>query len=206
MPWPTKTLDTIVVRSLSRLRWGRSRGWLMLLALFAITALCTLAAQSGADRGQPPGGARLVAVEGLVRPLFVLPSLSGPVQELGRFHSKVVLVHFFATWCEPCRDEMASLEQLQSRLDGRPFAIVSVSVAESKDAVRRFFQGDPPPFAVLLDHARSVARAWNIQTLPSTIVLDLGLKPRLMAEGDVDWGRPDVMNMLMQLFVEASPG
>jgi len=127
------------------------------------------------------------------------------VQELERFRGKVVLVHFFAAWCEPCRDEMASLEQLQSRLDGRPFAIVCISVAETNGAVRRFFAGDPP-LAILLDHDRSVARAWNIQTLPSTIVLDLGLKPRFMAEGDVDWARPDVMNMLMQLFTAASPG
>jgi thiol-disulfide isomerase/thioredoxin len=188
----------------SRLRWERPRGWLMLLAV-VIAGLCTLAAQGEADSRRPAGGTQLVAIEGLVRPLFVLPSLSGSVQELGRFRGKVVLVHFFATWCEPCRDEMASLEQLQSRLDRRPFAIVCISVAETNGAVRRFFAGDPP-FAILLDHDRSVARAWNIQTLPSTIVLDLGLKPRFMAEGDVDWARPEVMNMLMQLLVKASPG
>jgi thiol-disulfide isomerase/thioredoxin len=176
----------------------------MLLAV-VIAGLCTLAAQGEADSGRPAGGTQLVAIEGLVRPLFALPSLSGPVQELERFRGKVVLVHFFAAWCEPCRDEMASLEQLQSRLDGRPFAIVCISVAETNGAVRRFFAGDPP-LAILLDHDRSVARAWNIQTLPSTIVLDLGLKPRFMAEGDVDWARPDVMNMLMQLFTAASPG
>jgi len=202
MPRPTMAPARNVVRS--RLRWGGPRGWLMLLAV-VIAGLCTLAAQGEADSRRPAGGTQLVAIEGLVRPLFALPSLSGPVQELERFRGKVVLVHFFAAWCEPCRDEMASLEQLQSRLDGRPFAIVCISVAETNGAVRRFFAGDPP-LAILLDHDRSVARAWNIQTLPSTIVLDLGLKPRFMAEGDVDWARPDVMNMLMQLFTAASPG
>ena len=94
---------------------------------------------------------------------------------------------------------MASLRQLQSRLEGEPFAIVTISVAEADGSVRRFFAGDPLPFAVLLDRDRAVARAWNIHTLPSTVVLDRDLTPRLVAEGDVDWARPDVMKILANL-------
>ena len=94
---------------------------------------------------------------------------------------------------------MASLRQLQSRLEGEPFAIVPISVAEADGAVRRFFAGDSLPFAVLLDRDRAVARAWNIHTLPSTVVLDRDLTPRLVAEGDVDWARPDVMKILANL-------
>jgi predicted transcriptional regulator len=51
----------------------------------------------------------------------------------------------------------------------------------------------------LLDRDRSVAKAWNVHTLPSTVVLDRDLKPRFVAEGDVDWARPDVMNVLGDL-------
>jgi peroxiredoxin len=134
--------------------------------------------------------------------MFVLPMLDGPTQGLAQFRGRVVLVHFFATWCEPCRAEMASLRELQSRLEGRPLAIVPISVAEANGAVRRFFASDPVPFPILLDHDRSVARAWNIETLPSTVVLDARLKPRFMAEGDVDWTRPDVLNILMALLIE----
>src|SRR6266566_4344321 len=81
-----------------------------------------------------------------------------------------------------CRAEMASLRDLQARLDGGPFAIVPISVAEADGAVRRFFAGESLPFAVLLDRDRSVARAWGIHTLPSTVVLDGALKPRFIAE------------------------
>ena len=100
---------------------------------------------------------------------------------------------------------MASLRQLQSRLDGRPFAIVPISVAEADGTVRRFFADDPLPFAILLDRARSVARAWNIHTLPSSVVLDRALKSRFIAEGDVDWARSDVLNLLADLLMEV-PG
>jgi hypothetical protein len=78
-------------------------------------------------------------------------------------------------------------------------------LAEADGAVRRFFAGDPLPFAILFDRDRSVTRAWNIHTLPSTVVLDAGLKPRFIAEGDVDWTRLDVVNMLAELLAEA-PG
>ena len=171
--------------------------------LFA--ALCTPAAPSMAVGDEPAGSTKFAAIEDSIRPSFTLPSLDGPAHELVRHRGRVVLVHFFATWCEPCRAEMASLRQLQSRLAGRPLAIVAVSVAEADGSVRRFFAGDAPPFDILLDRDRSVARAWNIQMLPSTVILDRNLKPRFSAEGDVDWARPDVMNILVDLLMEA-PG
>ena len=192
-----------IVGSRSLLRVGRLRKWLMIVPLFV--GLCTLAAQIAADDAKPMGSTTLVAGEGSVQSLFLLPSLDGPTHELARLRGRIVLVHFFATWCEPCRLEMASLRQLQSRLDGRPFAIVPISVAEADGAVRRVFAGDLLPFAILLDRDRSVARAWNIHTLPSTVVLDHGLKSRFVAEGDVDWERPDVMNILTDLLREV-PG
>ncbi len=195
-------MDVVGSRSLPRVEGLRSR-WLMIVPLFV--GLCTLAAQGTTDDSKPVGTTTLVALEDSVQSLFSLPSLDGPTHELARLRGRVVLIHFFATWCEPCRAEMASLRQLQSRLDGRPFAIVPISVAEADGAVRRFFADDPLPFAILLDRDRSLARAWNIHTLPSTVVLDRALKSRFIAEGDVDWGRPDVMNILADLLMEV-PG
>jgi thiol-disulfide isomerase/thioredoxin len=170
---------------------------------FLFVALCVLAAQTAADDSKP--GAMLVGVESPAASLFALPSLDGPAHELAALRGRVVLVHFFATWCEPCRAEMASLRQLQSRLAGRPFAIVPISVAEADGAVRRFFADEPSPFAILLDRDRSVAKTWNIHILPSTVVLDGGLKPRFIAEGDVDWARADVMDRIADLLMD-TPG
>jgi peroxiredoxin len=135
--------------------------------------------------------------------MFVLPSLDGPAQELAQLRGKVVLVHFFATWCEPCRAEMASLSEMQFRLINEPLAILRISVAEAAGAVRRFFADDSLRFAILLDRDRSVAKAWKIQMLPSTVVLDRALKPRLIAEGDVDWTRPEAMTAVTALLRES---
>jgi peroxiredoxin len=176
---------------------GRLRKWVKVLPVFV--GLCSSVALGIARDNEPAGETKFTVVEDAGRSPFSLPSLDGTVHQLARYRDRVVLVHFFATWCEPCRAEMASLRQLQSRLEGEPFAIVPISVAEADGSVRRFFAGDPLPFAVLLDRDRAVARAWNIHTLPSTVVLDRDLTPRLVAEGDVDWARPDVMKILADL-------
>jgi peroxiredoxin len=166
--------------------------------------LCAFAAP-GAAEDKPTGSTTLVALADSAKSSFSLPSLDGPVRELAQLRGQVVLIHFFATWCEPCRAEMASLRELQSRLDGRSLTIVPISVAEADGAVRRFFAGEALPFAILLDRDRAIARAWKIHTLPSTVVLDRTLKARFIAEGDVDWARADVMKILADLLKEA-PG
>jgi peroxiredoxin len=177
--------------------------WSIIAAL--LVGLCMAATRGTADSGKAAGGTMLNALADSSQSSFSLPSLDGPPHDLVRLRGRVVLIHFFATWCEPCREEMASLRELQSRLEGRPFAIVPISVAEADGAVRRFFAGASLPFAILLDRDRAVARAWNIHTLPSTVVLDGGLKPRFIAEGDVDWARPDVTKILTDLLMEV-PG
>jgi len=191
-------MDAAGPRSAVRLR--RMCHWLAILS--ASIVLCTPAVQATANDPAPPGGTTLAAADDMPRSMFVLPSLDGPKQELAGFMGLVVVVHFFATWCEPCRAEMASLRQMQSKLRDQPFVIVPISVAEADSAVRRFFAGESLPFTILLDRDRSVAKSWNVHTLPSSIVLDRSLKPRFMAEGDMDWARPDVMSTVADLLKE----
>jgi thiol-disulfide isomerase/thioredoxin len=108
----------------------------------------------------------------------------------------VVLVHFFATWCEPCRDELASLSRLVQGPLGQRVAVLAVDVAEVPTRVRRFLEAAPVAFPVALDADRAVARAWGVGVLPTTFVLDPTLQPKLFVEGDLDWSRPDILSAL----------
>jgi peroxiredoxin len=176
--------------------WPRKRLMLVLMvAGFLASGLGAAVSATEAERES----AALSSIAGPPRPSFALPTLDGPIHDLARNRGQVVLVHFFATWCEPCIPELASLRALQDRLAGRPFKIVAISVAEADSAVRRFFAREPSTFSILLDRDRSIARAWGVQTLPSTVVLDHRSQARFLAEGDVNWARADVMGTLAAL-------
>jgi len=142
-----------------------------------------------------PASARAATLETWTagpRAPFILTHLQGGRTDLASFGGKVVLVHFFATWCEPCRAEMASLQRLAVRHANRPLAILAVNVAEVAPRVSRFFESQPVSFTVVLDADRAVTRAWQVEVLPSTVVLDPTLAPVLAAAGDVDWDNADV--------------
>ena len=132
-------------------------------------------------------------------PSFSLDSLTGRRIDLGELRGRAVLVHFFATWCEPCRAEFASLQVLVGRMRGRPFTAVAVDVGEVDTRVQRFFATLPVPFPILLDRDRAVTKAWGVYALPTTFLLDSNLVPRFLAEGDFDWSRPEVDAALTKL-------
>ena len=63
-------------------------------------------------------------------PALRLQDLEGRPHALEDYRGKVVLVNFWATWCEPCREEMPSIERLRASLAGQPFAVLAVNLAE----------------------------------------------------------------------------
>lgn len=123
-------------------------------------------------------------------PVFTLPDVTGGETALRQARGRLVLVHFFATWCEPCREELPALERLAAR--GRDRLIVlPVALDESELRVRRLRDSLLLQMPVLLDRNRAVARAWRVTTLPTTFVLDAALRPRLAVEADVAWDTVD---------------
>jgi peroxiredoxin len=141
----------------------------------------------------------LQAFTGGERAAFVLPDLNGADVTLRSQHGSMVLVHFFATWCEPCRDELPALRRLVARSADIGVTVVAVSVAEVDERVRRFFETMPVNFPVLLDRDRAVAKAWEVSTLPTTFVLDRTLTPRLVAEGEFAWDGITAEALMRQL-------
>jgi peroxiredoxin len=120
------------------------------------------------------------------QPVFTLPDTAGADVALAAVGGQIVLVHFFATWCEPCREELPALNRLTTRANGN-VKVLAISVAEVDLRVRRFIETTPVSFPVLLDRERAVTKAWNVSTLPTTFVLDANLHPKLVVETDFAW-------------------
>jgi thiol-disulfide isomerase/thioredoxin len=197
-------------------RWPRQAGFLA--ALLALTVLIPVslfpiapvtardfAATSAAIPSEPPPGFALAPWGGGPLPPFTLDDhLTGKVRRPIALKGDVVLVHFFATWCEPCVPELASLQRLAHATRGAPLRIVAIDVGEVDLRVRAFFEKHPVAFPVLLDRDRAVARAWGVTALPTSFVLDATLQPRLFVEGDLDWSRPEVVSAIAALYPKQS--
>lgn len=94
-------------------------------------------------------------------------------------------MHFFATWCEPCKAEFAALAQVAAR---RPaIKILAIDVGEPTERVRKFARAEGVTLPILLDGDRKVTRSWRVSILPTTFVLDEAHTARLFVEGDLDW-------------------
>jgi thiol-disulfide isomerase/thioredoxin len=136
-------------------------------------------------------------------PSLALPSLAGDTVDVSAACGRVVLVHFFATWCEPCRDEIAALERLAVRADAPN--ILAVSVGEVPARVKTFFGERPPSFPVLLDGDRRAMKGFSVLGLPTTFVLDRALRPARRVEGDLDWTAPETLAELTTIGAAEAP-
>ena len=131
---------------------------------------------------------------------FVLKDLTGREHRLADYRGKVVVLNFWATWCEPCRDEMPTLEKLKARFSDRPFAVLAVNVDEPEARIRKFLSALPLSFPVLLDQERRLARAWNVRMLPSTYVIAPDGTIRFSAAGERDWNATAIAERIAALF------
>lgn len=82
-----------------------------------------------------PAGAESAAVT--VAPEFSLPDLDGKVQSIAQWKGKVLLVNFWATWCEPCLREIPLLEQIQKEYADRGVQVIGVAIDDPAE-VRQF--------------------------------------------------------------------
>jgi thiol-disulfide isomerase/thioredoxin len=127
------------------------------------------------------------------QPPFGLPNTNGADVALNSVRGQVMLAHFFATWCEPYREELPAPNRLAARANGT-VKVLAISFGEVDVSVRRFIETTPVnyPKPVLLNPDRAVASAWRVTTLPPLLlVLDADLRPRLVVEMEFAWDRID---------------
>jgi len=124
-------------------------------------------------------------------PEIELRTIDGLPFNLAELGGKVVLVNFWATWCEPCVEEMPSLQRLRDKLGPARFEVLAVNYQEGEPRIRTFLQKVPLSFPIVRDTDGGVARAWKVRIFPTTFVVDAEQKVRFSLVGSIDWSTPE---------------
>jgi len=142
---------------------GRGVGaWIVALAVIGAAVFALLL---GGDTPDPVG-------RGTPAPDFSLPRLSdGKPVHLAEMRGSVVLLNFWATWCEPCEAEMPAMERLYADLEGSDFELLAISVDDDVEAVRAFRKRLGLHFPILLDPAGGVARDYQTFRYPESLLV-----------------------------------
>jgi len=87
-------------------------------------------------------------------PEFSLPELSGQTLVLSAYRGKVVVLDFWATWCDPCREEIPHLVDLQNKYRDQGLQIIGISMDDGPEPVRDFYQRYRMNYPVALGNAK----------------------------------------------------
>jgi thiol-disulfide isomerase/thioredoxin len=126
---------------------------------------------------------------------LVLTRLDGRRERIRAYRGRVVLLHFWATWCRPCLRELPALKAFYDRFDAKRFEILAISLdARGKD-VHRFLLGKGLRFPIYLDPGRSIYRqvVGGLEVLPRSILLDKKGHVFKSYVGEQQWEAPHIL-------------
>jgi len=150
--------------------------------------------------GQNSGQRFKIIREGDRAPEFSVLTLDGKAVSLSSYRGKVVMVHFWATWCPPCVEELPTLERLYRAYVGKDLEILAVSVDEGgAGAVGQFMQRNRFALPVLLNPDQSVARQYGTFKFPETYLVDREGIVRRKIIGAADWTSPAAQEIIQAM-------
>lgn len=114
---------------------------------------------------------------------------------LASYAGRPVLVNFWASWCEPCREEMPALQALADS----GVVVLTIAVADRDADARRFLDQAGVALPLLFDREQRISKAWGVRLLPYTVVLDRRHRVVARAQGVVDWNASAVREQLQRL-------
>jgi thiol-disulfide isomerase/thioredoxin len=144
-------------------------------------------------------------VRGSPAPPFALERLGAPKESsegslsLGELSGKVVLLNFWATWCEPCEREMPAMERLYASLPRSGFELVAVAIDEDAIPVERFQENYALSFPILLDPSQEIYRDYQTMGVPESLLIDASGRVVERYVGPRAWDAPEYVERIRAL-------
>jgi len=105
-------------------------------------------------------------------PDFTLRSNVGKNLKLSELRGKVVMINFWATWCSPCRQEMPHFNRFYAQYTKAGFVMLGVNVDDNADKAKSMVQELKIAFPVVFDTGKHVSRLYDVDAMPSTVLVD----------------------------------
>jgi thiol-disulfide isomerase/thioredoxin len=137
--------------------------------------------------------------QGLTGPAYEVSPWVGPVTTFGLvdttgktwlpadLRGRAVLLNFWASWCEPCRAEMPTLQQVADFYGPERLLVLAINFKEPAARALQFAKTTGVTLPVLLDQDGKAAKNWGVKVFPTTLMMDSAGRPRLRVKGEVDW-------------------
>lgn len=161
------------------------------LALLALATALPATAQGYQVRAWPAGQNV---------PEFAARDMTGYLWRLSDLKGKAVLINFWASWCEPCLNEMPSLQTVAELYGPDKLLVLAVNFKQSNPTIQNFVQKTALQLPVLPDPQGLVARQWGVKAFPTTVLVSADGKVRAVVQGEVDWTGQPASRLLQALF------
>jgi thiol-disulfide isomerase/thioredoxin len=130
-----------------------------------------------------------------------LPVLNTKDSKNNENGNEVKLVHFWASWCVPCREEFPALQRLHEDYNEKGLSILAVA-ADNKKAITEYMDQQKIALPVVIDQYGEAMFDYRVKALPSSYLVDREGKIRFMATGHVRWDGMKSRVILEQLINE----
>jgi thiol-disulfide isomerase/thioredoxin len=158
--------------------------------LYLASALAPLAA-AGTPGEVPVGGVlREVTLQGL----------NGASRPLAEYRGRPLIINVWASWCDPCIQEMASLERLAWREDRLPFSIIGISTDDYPEKAQAFLNRSNATLRHFIDHDLQMENMLGASKIPLTVLVDARGHVLVKVYGAREWDSPESMQMIDKAF------
>src|SRR5574341_770937 len=142
--------------------WGKVGRWAAILLVVGLLALLGWGLVQAANGPRDSG----------LAPDFSLTGFDGRTATLSQLRGHVVIINFWASWCLPCREEAAYLEQTWRKYQGQGVVFIGVDWVDTEKEARAYIQEFDITYLNGPDLGTRIAQAYRIQGVPETYYVD----------------------------------
>ena len=173
----------------------------MLRSLFLVLTIACIAGLARHTLADTPGEVR---VGELLRDA-TLTGLNGPSRKLSEFRGQPLLINVWASWCGPCRAEMASLERLAWLDRSSYFAVIGISTDDYSDRAKAALAESNATISHFIDHDLVLENMLGAAQIPLTVLVDADGRVLAKIHGAREWDSPASLTLIDAAFGARPP-